>query len=404
MKIESYKTQDGKSLWKVKGYLGLDPHTGKRIDTSLNGFKTKTAAKTAFDDAKYELKHGTHKKKESVEKQVQRKRGYTVQQVYDLWWPIYVSDLEDSTALKTKRIFRNHILPKFGKMYIKEIEILTCQQWMSSLAKKMSSYRKVTAYAEMMFRFAVRMKFMPSNPFDSVEPPRKKKEFIPVVTKNYYERTELIDFIKALNSITNEDTSINHDWSMARAYLFLVLTTGMRRGEAIAMRWKNIDFKNGQIIIAHAEKRGEEGVYIGGTKSKAGNRTIALDEVAKVALNNWHINQAKWLNEYGRPAISPDTLIFTNRNHPDMPLSENTPRDWMVDLCEAKGIRRITIHGLRHTKATLASEAGANMVDLAAILGHADSNFTAKQYVHPTNVGINNAEVIYSNIINQAIE
>lgn len=391
MKVSSYKLKNGQKKWMAKGYIGIDPKTGKRQNPTIRGKRNKTEAIRAFNDAKYELEHGIRKKQHKL----------TFQEIYDKWWPIYEPSVEKSTALKTKRIFKNHILPVFGDNYMDQIEIIDVQSWLIKLSQKMASYRKVTAYASMLFKFAVRMKYINQNPFDYVETPHKAKKPKHIVKKNYYDINELTSFIHALNAITSEDQSIDHNWTMARAFLMLVLTTGMRRGEALALKWQDINFNKKIIAIHHAQKRDENGVYFGHTKSKAGMRTISLEPLAAEALHAWHMKQAIWLSQYGRPEISPKSWIFTNRNDPNKTMSENTPRRWMVDLCETKHLRRITIHGLRHTKATLMSEAGAQVNDIAAILGHASGDFTLKQYIHTTNTGITSAENIYQDILNQ---
>lgn len=389
MKVSSYKLKNGKTKWMAKGYIGLDPKTGKQFITTIRGKRNKSEAIRAFNDAKYDFEHGLIDKQQKL----------TLQQVYDKWWPIYEPSVEKSTALKTKRIFKNHILPEFGESYIDQIEIIDVQAWLVKLSQKMASYRKVTAYASMLFKFAVRMKYINQNPFDYVETPHKAKSAKHIVKKNYYDGKELANFINALNTITSEDQSIDHNWTMARAFLMLVLTTGMRRGEALALKWHDINFKRKLITIHRAQKRDENGIYLGHTKSEAGMRTISLEPLAAETLHAWHMKQAIWLNQCGRPEISPESWIFTNRNDPDKVMSENTPRRWMVDLCEAKHLRRITIHGLRHTKATLMSEAGAQVNDIAAILGHASGDFTLKQYIHSTKDGITSAENIYQSLL-----
>ena len=172
-------------------------------------------------------------------------------------------------------------------------------------------------------------------------------------------------------------------------------TTGLRRGELMAIKWTDIDFNSQTLTVARALKRGNQGANIGHTKTKTSARTVSLDDAAIVALNIWRQKQATWFSQQQKQIVGPDVWVFSSRDDPIEYLSENTPRRWMVELSDEYNIRRITLHGLRHTKATLLAEAGANPQDIAAILGHTNGKFTMAKYIHPTRSGVQAAETLF---------
>lgn len=118
MKIHSYKLQNGEIRYKFYIYIGIDQLTGKEKTTTRSGFKTRKEAKDAFLSLQQEVQNGTYGK---VAKD-------TYRQVYDLWVEHYENTVEDSTFLKTTRIFENHILPAFGEYRIANIDTAICQK------------------------------------------------------------------------------------------------------------------------------------------------------------------------------------------------------------------------------------------------------------------------------------
>jgi integrase len=247
--------------------------------------------------------------------------------------------------------------------------------------------------------FAVRMNYIEKNPFDYVEFPRRQKEANHAVKQNFYDLDEFRTFVAKVTEQGQKDQSLDGYWIKGRAFLITLIATGLRRSELLTIKWGDIDFENQTLTVQRALKRGTEGVYVGSTKTAAGARTVYLDDMAIEFLRAWQIKQRSWFVSRNQQAFGSDMWVFTHRYYSDRMMSENTPRRWMVELTEAQDIRRITLHGLRHTKATLLAEAGANPRDIAAILGHTNATFTMAHYVHPTNTGIAKAEKLFNGFI-----
>ncbi|KRM73046.1 tyrosine-type recombinase/integrase [Lacticaseibacillus brantae] len=390
---KQYIKKNGEKKWRVQGYLGMDPKTGLQKRTTLNGFNTKIEAKDAFERAIYDFKFNTSEPEPD-------KR--TVQSVFDEWWPMYTQTVESSTSNKTKQIFEHHVLPSFGSMYISKVQIIDAEKWSLSLAKKMSSYGKVLSYAGMLFKFAMRMGYLTKNPFEYIERPRRHKKAQPSVTQNYYSVEELHAFVSALHKLASDESSSR--WIMAQAFLLLAVSTGLRRGELLGLKWSDLDLNAGNLTVKRAIKRDANGSYVGGPKNENAYRTVMLEPMVMSSLQQLRMQSIRLAESEGLPAISPDQWLFPSNNNPDKVISSDTPRKWMMDLSESTGVRRITIHGLRHTKATLMSEAGITPSDIAKILGHASGEFTMKHYIHATDDGVKKAESIYGRLLENVVE
>lgn len=134
--IKSYQLKNKETRYKFHVYVGVDPLTGKEQTTTRSGFKTKKEAKEALLQIQQEIRNGSFRK-QAVE---------TYRDVYELWMEHYENTVEDSTLLKTKRIFKNHILSMFGDYKIAKIDATICQKHVNQWAKKLQRFRMVKNY------------------------------------------------------------------------------------------------------------------------------------------------------------------------------------------------------------------------------------------------------------------
>ena len=116
--ITKYTTRKG-TFFKVQGYLGTDPMTGLPVNMEKRGFETKKEAQLYFNTAYQEFHDNSYSKKV---------KDFTYKEVYDEWLEMYKNTVKESTLHKTMVVFRDHILPKFGKCKINMIEAKTLQK------------------------------------------------------------------------------------------------------------------------------------------------------------------------------------------------------------------------------------------------------------------------------------
>lgn len=380
---ENKKELKPEKRWSVKGYLGLDNRTGLEKYTTLRGFKTRAAAKSAFDDALYEFKH------DQATRERQRRH---VREVFNEWWPMYKGRVQPSTWMHADYLWQHYLLPHFGDYYLDAVRPLDVQKWVNGFAKTHKVWRNSVAQLSMLFHFAIQMDWTDTVPTQFVVKPTTVKKSSNHVKVNHYTLAEARQFIRV---VTAKAVDKPNPWMKRKTGLLLDLFTGMRRGELFALRWQDVDVEHRVIHVIHAIKETENGLQIGTTKTDSSVRDVPIDDDTIRLLHDWRVYQAKEAQIANEPLPS---MVFPG-NAQTGTMNPLVIGVWMSDVHTKLGMRRITPHGLRHTKATLLAEAGADVNDIAAILGHADPTTTMRTYIHPTRDGINNTEKMYTKML-----
>ena len=348
-RIKPYKKKDGQVYYQFQIYCGTNPKTGKKQYTTRRGFESVLAATTALQRLEVEL----------MDTGLVVKEKFTYRELYNEWVVTYQKRVRPSTFQATVTYFKKHILPVFGDYYIDTITIQDCQsqvnRWYMDYPKSTQSYK---IYAQMIFKYAQKLNLIEKNPMSLVDLP-KSDDFKDDKLK-YYDRDTLIRFLKYIEPFKEVYT-----------FFYLLSYTGLRCGEAFALTWNDIDFKNHSINVNKTVARSIEDKYISQTKTKNGMRIIRINNSLERLLNEW------------KELSGNETYIFQNRNNSFY--SSNTAVYWLNQILEGTNFPRITPHGFRHTHASLLAEAGADLKDIQDRLGHGDIQTTANIYTHVTN-------------------
>ncbi|WP_394701532.1 tyrosine-type recombinase/integrase [uncultured Enterococcus sp.] len=288
--IKQYSKKDGSKAWLFQTYLGINQATGKEVRTTRRGFNTKKEAQLELNRLLVDFeKNGLHKKEK-----------ITYQELYDEWILQYKNTVKESTFVKTKRIFENHVLPYFGKMWIEKIEVKHCQNAVNLWSKNLKRFKMVMNYTGMIFDYAIRIGLITLNPTKLITRP-VIKESIEEKEVNFYTKEELTQFFKCLEK--ENDSKI---YSLFRVLAF----TGMRKGEALALTWNDINFEQQTITINKTLTRGEEAKLIIQTP-KTGNskRVVSVDDKTLAILKEWRKTQKKavfyaWLQHNKKESAS----------------------------------------------------------------------------------------------------
>lgn len=373
--------KNGEIRYEFQVYLGTDEATGKQMRTTRRGFKTKKEAELELARIKLQVASGEYRKE----------RAETFKEVYELWLLQYENTVEQSTFVKTVSLFNNHILPSIGEYKIEKITVDICQKAVNDWAKKLKNISKVKAYASRVFNFAVKREFIQKNPFDLVELPRKRNKQLSDETdeKNFYTREQLIEFLSCLEKETN-----------VKAYVLfrLLAFSGMRKGEALALTWRDINFKTNEIRINKALSRGKDNkLYIKSTKTNEA-RTIKMDEKTMNILRMWKKKQKEDYLKLGFNTSKLSQLVFSNEKNEFVQPTKT--REWMLYVQEKYNLKKVTTHGLRHTHCSLLFEAGATLKEVQDRLGHSDIKTTMNIYTHVTKKAQEQAIQKFSSYVN----
>lgn len=379
--IESYTIKNGEKRFQFQFYIGTNPLTGKQQRTTRRGFKTLKEAKLEFARLKLEVDQGTFNKIMAE----------TYNDIYNLWVVHYEKTVEESTFIKTIRIFKNHILPTLGEYKIDKLNVELCQLAVDEWADKLKNFKMVKAYASKIVDFAIKRDYTKSNPFTLIELPKKRVQNVLDKFENFYTKDELIEF---LSCIEKED---NHK---AFAFFRLLSYTGMRKGEALALTWKDVDINNQELSITKAIARGKNNIlYVKSTKTGT-SRKIKIDEETLSILDIWKKKQQKDYLILGFNTNNPDQLVFSNTSNEY--LQPTKTRQWILQVQEKYVLKKVTTHGLRHTHCSLLFEAGASIKEVQDRLGHSDVKTTMDIYAHVSEKAKAEAVEKFENYLNNS--
>lgn len=379
--IKSYQLKNKEKRYMFQIYVGVDPLTGKEIRTTRRGFKTKKEASLALARLRIEIDNGDYSSNKKPE---------TYHEMYDLWVKHYENTVEESTFVKTTRLFKNHILPALSLYKIDKMNVDICQSHVNDWAKKLKNVRIVKSYASKVMDFAIKRDYIKTNPFSFVDIPRKmmkKKEFEKKF-ENFYSREELLRFLSCLKKEENY-----------KAYTFfrLLAFSGMRKGEALALEWNDINFKQKEISINKALSRGKDSkLYVKSTKTGI-SRDIKMDQQTLDILKTWKKRQKQDYLPLGINTTRPKQLVFSNIHNKYIQPSKT--RKWILNVQKKYNLPQITTHGLRHTHCSLLFEAGANLKEVQDRLGHTDVQTTMNIYAHVTKTAKENAIQKFENFL-----
>jgi integrase len=163
--------------------------------------------------------------------------------------------------------------------------------------------------------------------------------------------------------------------------LRFILGTGLRRGEALALGWTDIDFDNANATLRGSLTRRGRELVVSGVKTKSSRRTIALSPTMLNLLRQHRAAQAAERLRAGNRWRGKDFVFATADGAAVEPQNVlRTVREAAIDA----GLSSVTVHSLRHTYATAALMNGVALKVVSANLGHASIQITADTYGHVT--------------------
>ncbi|ALJ23533.1 integrase [Lactobacillus gallinarum] len=363
--IKEYTTPSGKKRYGFNLYVGVDETTGHSIQIRKQGYKSKKEAQEAYLNYQLKVIKGEY---------IPESKGHiTFNKLYEMWLKIYRETVKTSTYATTTRYFEDHILKQLGSKYIDKLTVLDCQKavniWFNDAPK---TYKRFMRYTNNVLNYGINnLELISKNPMNKVIPPKAKNK--PKPFTDFYSKDELNIFLR-------DAKEYNFKYFV---FFRLLAYSGMRKGEALALKWSDINFKDNTISINKDVTVGlNNELYEDTPKTENSFRTLDMDAATMEYLKEWRLMQQKTMLKLGYNFLNSDNLLFSTISNGYLSMSK--PRQWNVAICKKYDLRRIKIHGFRHTHASLLFEAGASMNEVKARLGHADINTTMNIYTHVT--------------------
>ena len=159
----------------------------------------------------------------------------------------------------------------------------------------------------------------------------------------------------------------------------LALSTGMRRGELLGLRWQDVDLNSGTLRVVQSLEQTKAGLRFKAPKTKHGRRTIALPPSIVAELRTHWKQQQEQRLALGLGKAPETALVFPTRD--GKPRSPGAlTKEWTRAMKEAD--MKVTLHALRHTHASSLIAAGVDVLTISRRLGHASPTITLGVYGH----------------------
>ena len=277
--------------------------------------------------------------------------------------PLTVSSMEASL----KKI----IEPFFNDTILQDVTPYMLQSFINSVFLKYSTStaKNRVAFVKATLNEAYRLKEIQENPCNFVKIPASKKESDKNRVQQPFTRQEAQDFIHKLEGRFFE------------VHLLLMLLAGLRAEEVCGLKWEDIDFKNKTISIKRALVYTKSTFYFKDPKTKSSIRTISIPDTLLKKLKQLKSKQNQ-LKLEGVLNLKDEFegLVCLNSNLE--PIHTQRLYESFSNFCRTYNIRKIRMHDLRHTHATLLVLSGTDFKTISDRLGHEDIKITLNRYSH----------------------
>jgi integrase len=354
--------QRGHQGWELKFDLGRDPVTGKRLSRYVNFRGTKREAQAELNRLLNRKNEGTYVDPTKM----------TVAEYLEHWLAVDIDRrLSAKTAARHRGIVQHQLIPRLGVVPMRKlaaVHIEACEAELQRKGNVKGSKRGHGLTAQTVLHVhrtlsqalahAVKTGVLFRNPAEQVKPPRPQSREIAILTKP-------------------EIATLLHAAQGSWIYLLVLVgvTTGMRRGELLGLRWQDIDFGAARLTVNQSLERIRGKTVFKSPKTKGSRRTITLPTLTVEALKEHRAAQAEERLKLG---LGKAELVFS---HGDGSAFDPDSVTKAFDrLIKSAGVRRITFHGLRHTHISHQLMDGVHIKIVSERAGHASISTTLTVY------------------------
>lgn len=347
---------DNRKRYYVNLDFGIDPDTGKQVKKTQT-FEKLSQARSVL--RKHELAR--------EEGQLVKPQDVTLEQWLNSWITDVVSLTRQSTTVYAyRKMIDKHIVPALGKIPLQKLTPQHLQKYYADKIRegKISSntVRKHHDLLNAALRVAVKQGVILVNPASRVDPPKTKRPEI------HFYSLEQVQRLLLLSEGTRLEVLIK-----------LTGLLGLQREEIVGLKWQYVDFENKRIEICEVRTSAGNQVVTKEPKTITSRRTLYMPPDVEDVLLREQKKQNEYRKSFGA-AYQDSGYVFTYED--GRPFRPNYASDIFTDFIKKNNLPPLTLHGLRHSFASIANSKGIPMYDIGKALGHSSPATTSKIYTH----------------------
>lgn len=328
---------------------------GKRKQKKRRGFKTKSEAKKALTAIESEINKGTYIEPSSI----------TIKELLSEWIEQKKATIKIQTYEVYEILINKHVLPRLGDCKLSNLKANQLQLFSNQLFQEGYSpetIKKIFNIIRNLLDYAEKMELISTNVSKKVQLP----SIANFKESSVWNDEEMLRFLDTAK--TNRYFIVFH----------LALMTGLRQGEILGLRWKDVNFKKGILTITQTLSHDGKKI-LQGAKSKSSIRSVCLHEDTITLLEQHKDIMKQETMDLCKNFTENDLIVYTQNGTPVVP--RNIVRTFK-GLVKTANIPLIRFHDLRHTHATYLISRGLNPKIVADRLGHSDTRMTLDRYSH----------------------
>lgn len=366
-----------KDSWTLEISLGFDPSTGKRLRRQETVRGTKRQAEAELARLIHAAESGTDLNPARL----------TTNEYLDRWLTHMRTRVRPATWNGYEGLVRRNVRPLIGRIPLAKVRPAHIQSILDTMiSQNLAARTIIQAYrvVHQAFKQARRWQILSTNPAEAIQPPRPERPALTIPTS---------EELKALIVAAEQSREGNA--------ITLLVATGLRRGELLGLRWRDVDLDGNRLHVTASLQRvkigGKPKTVIVEPKTDRARRGVSLPAFAIEALRRQRTEQSKRRLLLGE-AWNDHGLVFERGD--GTPYDPDTFSSAFQRIAKKAGLTGVRLHDVRHGYATALLAAGVHPKIASEALGHSSVAFTLDTYSHV----VPSMQQAAADAISQAIE